>query len=391
MRLSARVERIQESATLKVARRALELKAAGIDVVDFGAGEPDFASPPSAVAGCEAALDAGFTKYTATAGIPELRRALALRYARDFGAPWTAADVLVTVGAKAALFECALSLFEEGDEVVLHTPAWVSFAEQFRFAGATVVEVPTDGTDGFAIRAEPILAAFGPKTRGVLLNSPSNPTGGVIEPADRRRIVEECARRGIVVISDETYERFVYDGFAAGSAAELASEFPETVVVIGSFSKTYAMTGWRLGFLLGPRQLVDAAGRIQGHATSNPTSFAMKGALAALEGAGPDVERMIAEYAARRDLLIPRLNAIPGVRCRAPKGAFYAFPDVSEHLGGRFATPTELAERLLDEESVAVVAGEAFGSDRHIRISFACSRAELERGLERMTRFLAAG
>jgi aspartate aminotransferase len=391
MRLSERVARIQESATLRVSRRALELKAAGVDVVDFGAGEPDFASPAVAVAAAKGALDAGFTKYTATAGIPELRRALAARYARDFGAPWSAADVLVSVGAKGALFELALALLEPGMEVVVHTPAWVSFVEQIRFAGARAVEAPTDGEDGFAIRAEPILAALGPKTRAVLLNSPCNPTGGTVEPADRRRIVEACAERGIVVISDETYERFVYDGFAGGSAAELAAAYPETVAVVGSFSKTYAMTGWRLGFLLGPRELVDAAARIQGHATSNPTSFAMVGALAALERAGEEVDAMIAEYAARRDALLPRLNALPGVRCAAPRGAFYAFPDVSGCLGRRWASPAELAERLLDEEAVAVVAGEAFGSDRHLRISFACARADLERGLDRMARFLGRG
>ncbi len=388
MRLSERVGRIQESATLRVARRALELKAQGVDLVDFGAGEPDFASPPCAVAAAITALETGFTKYTAVAGIPELRKALAARYAKAFGAPWSAAETLITVGGKGALFETALALFEEGQEVVVHTPAWVSFVEQIRFAGAEVVEVPTDGADGFAIRAEPIIQALSPRTRAVLLNSPCNPTGGVIEAADRRRIVEACAERGIVVISDETYERFVYDGFAAGSAAELAAEFPGTVVVVGSFSKTYAMTGWRLGFLLGPRELVDAACRIQGHATSNPTSFAMKGALAALEGAERDVEAMIAEYALRRDLLIPRLNALPGVRCAAPKGAFYAFPDISACLGARFATPTELAERLLEEEAVALVAGEALGSDRHVRISFACSRASLDEGIRRMARFL---
>ena len=391
MRLSARVVRIQESATLLVARRALELKAAGVDVVDFGAGEPDFCSPQIAVSGATNALESGFTKYTATAGIPELRKALAARYARDFGAPWSAAETLVTVGAKAALFETALSLVQEGDEVVVHTPAWVSFAEQFRFAGADVVEVPTSDADGFAIRAEPIVAALGPRTRAVLLNSPCNPTGGVVTPEDRRKIVEACAARGIVVISDETYERFVYDGFAAGSAAELAAEFPETVAVVGSFSKTYAMTGWRLGFLLGPRELVDAANRIQGHATSNPTSFAMKGALAALERGEDDVKAMIAEYAARREIVVPRLNELPGVRCAAPSGAFYAFPDVSGCLGGRFATPSELAAKLLEEEAVAIVAGEAFGSDRHVRISFACSREQLREGFTRIRRFLGKG
>ena len=388
MKLTVRVQRIIESATLRASRRALELRAQGVDVVDFGAGEPDFASPPVAVEAACRALVEGFTKYTANAGIPELRKALCERYRREFAAPWTAADTLITVGGKGALFETALALFEEGDEVVLHTPAWVSFAEQVRFAGARVVEVPTDGADGFTIRAEPLIAALTPRTRAVILNSPCNPTGGTISAADRRRLVEECARRGVTLIADETYERFVYDRETAGSVASLAAEFPATVVLVGSFSKTYAMTGWRLGYLMGPRELVDAAARIQGHATSNATSFAMKGALAALEGADADVEAMISEYRSRRDFLVPRLNALPRVTCTAPHGAFYVFPDVSAHFRAGRASSVEFAERLLEEEAVSLVAGEAFGSDRHVRISFACSRPTLEKGLERIARFL---
>jgi aspartate aminotransferase len=389
MRLSRRVGRIRESATLRVTRRALELRAQGVRVVDFGAGEPDFPSPAVAVEAARRALAEGFTKYTASNGIPELREALAARYVREFGAPWQLADVLVTVGGKGGLFESILALVDDGDEVVLHSPAWVSFVEQIRFAGGEPVEVATDGGDGFAIRAEPLVAALGPRTRVVLLNSPCNPTGGVMAPEDRRRVVEECARRGIVVLSDETYERFAYDGFAPGSAAELAAEYPETVAVVGSFSKTYSMTGWRIGYLLGPRELVTAAARIQSHATSNATSFAMKGAVAALEGGEDAVREMVAEYAWRRDYLIERLGRIDGVCCRAPRGAFYAFPDVSRRLGGDCPTASELAERLLDEEAVAVVAGEAFGSDRHVRISFACSREDLAEGLDRLERFLS--
>jgi len=212
-----------------------------------------------------------------------------------------------------------------------------------------------------------------------------------MEPAERRAVVQACAARGILVLSDETYERFAYDGFAPGSAAELAAEFPETVAVVGSFSKTYAMTGWRLGYLLGPRELVDAAARIQSHATSNATSFAMKGAVAALAGAEENVREMIAEYAWRRDYLVERLNRIPGWSCAPPRGAFYAFPDVSGHLERTGGAPADLAERLLDSEAVALVSGEAFGSDRHVRISFACSRADLAEGLDRIERFVAAG
>jgi len=389
-RLAARLGRIGESATLRATRRALALKAEGVDVVDFGAGEPDFDSPAVAVEAARQALADGFTRYTQNAGIPQLRQALAKRYRETYGAPWTAEQALVTVGGKGALFELALALFERGQEVVVHTPAWVSIPEQVRFAGADVVAVETSGDDGFAVPADRMLAAITPRTRAVILNSPCNPTGGVIEPDALAALVEGCAARGVTLISDETYERFVYDGRAPHSAAALAARFPETVVLAGSFSKTYAMTGWRLGYLFGPKAIVEAASTIQSHATSNATSFAMVGAVAAMEGAESEVAAMIAEYQARRDLLIPRLNALPGVRCRAPKGAFYAFPDVSATFRDGLADSTEFAERLLEEAHVAVIAGAAFGSDAHIRISFACSRATLDEGLTRIARFLEA-
>jgi len=377
-----------ESATLRVARRALELKAKGVSLVDFGAGEPDFASPAVAVqAACQALAD-GFTRYTAGSGTPELRQALAERARVRYGAPWTARQSVVTVGAKAALFQLALALFEDGQEVVLPAPSWVSFDEQIRFAGARPVPVQTCDEDGFRIHAGPILEAVTARTRAILLNSPCNPTGGVIPAADLREIVAFAAERGLLVISDETYERFVYEQPHA-SAAALAAEFPQTVVLVGSFSKTYAMTGWRIGYLMGPPAVVQAVENIQSHATSNPTSFAMVGALAALAGAEPAVEEMIAEYRARRELLVPRLNQLPGFRCQPPAGAFYAFPDVSAAYRPGRQGSVEFAEFLLEEARVAVVPGAAFGSDAHIRISFACSRAELLSGLERLAAALA--
>jgi aspartate aminotransferase len=383
VKLSARAAAIGESATLRVARRAAELKAQGVDLVDFGAGEPDFNSPAVAVEAACRALNGGFTRYTPGSGIPELRQALAA-WARDrYGAPWSAQQSVVTVGAKAALFQLALALAEPGDEVVLPSPAWVSFEEQIRFAGARPVPVATDPADGFRLHAEPLIAAVTERTRAILINSPCNPTGGMIDALELRELVRFAARRGLVVISDETYERFAYDQPHA-SAAALASEFPDTVALVGSFSKTYAMTGWRLGYLLGPPPLVRAVESIQSHATSNPTSFAMKGALAALCGAEAAVEEMIAEYRARREMLIPLLNQLPGCRCRPPQGAFYAFPDVSGAFRPGRQGSVEFTEFLLEEARVAVVPGAAFGADNHIRISFACSRAELRAGLERM-------
>jgi len=390
VKLSRRVSGIAESATTAVSRRASELRRRGVSVVDFGVGEPDFDSPAVAVEAARAALAAGFTRYTPTDGTPELRAALAAGLAARYGAPWSGGDGVITVGAKTALFELALALFEDGNEVILPAPAWVSFPEQIRFAGAEPVTVPTDPADGFAIRAEPLIAAMSPRTRAVLINSPCNPTGGVISAEDLAALAAACAERGVLLISDETYERFLYDGAVHASAAALAAELPETVVLVGSFSKTYAMTGWRLGYTFGPKAVIKAVSNIQSHATSNPTSFAMKGAEAALVGAEADVAAMIAEYQARRDLLIPRLEALPGVTCRPPSGAFYAFPDVSGVYGDGIDGSLALAERLLEDAAVAVVPGIAFGDDRHVRISFACAREQIAEGLDRVAAFLGA-
>ncbi len=387
-KISARAAGIGESATLKVARRAQELKAQGIDVLDFGAGEPDFASPGCAVEAAVGALRDGFTKYTAVAGTPELRSALAARYRRDYGAPWTAAQVVVGVGAKGILFELFLALLDPGDEVVLPTPYWVSFPEQIRFCGAEPVTVATDPADGFALRAAPLLAAVTERTRAIVVNSPCNPTGGVMAADELRELAEGAAGRGVLVVADETYERFLYDGARHASIAALAAELPETVVLVGSFSKTYAMTGWRLGYLLGPAAVAAAVGNVQSHATSNPTSFAMPGAATAMAGAEGEVEAMIAEYAARRDLVARRLDAIPGVTCVPPAGAFYAFPDVSTHYRDGRSGSVAISEFLLDKARIAVVPGIAFGADAHIRFSFACSREQIESGLKRMAEAL---
>ena len=387
VQLSARASRIGESATLRITRRVAELKARGVAVVDLGAGEPDFPSPQAAVEAARKALADGFTRYTPGSGLPGLRTALAESCRERYGAPWKASQSVVTVGGKAALFEIALALFEEGQEVIVPSPCWVSFPEQIRFAGAEPVLVPTKGEDGFRIHAGPILDAVTDRTRAILLNSPCNPTGGIVSASDLREIVAEADRRGILVISDETYERFVYDG-AHASAASLAAEFPETVVLVGSFSKTYAMTGWRIGYMLGPDEVVRAVEAIQSHATSNATSFAMVGALAALRHAEPAVQEMVAEYRARREMLIDKLNRIPGFEFQPPHGAFYAFPRVTGAYRPALRDSIALSELLLEKAAVAVVPGAAFGSDDHIRISFACSRATLAEGLERIAAVL---
>ena len=373
---------------MRVTRKAAELRGMGREIIDWSAGQPDFASPGVAVEGARRALDEGFTRYTAAAGIPDLRQALADRYGARHRAPWRLDNVLVTVGAKAALFELIMTLIDDGDRAVIPSPCWVSFPEQVRFAGGEPILVPLDPADGFRIRARPLIDAMDDATRMVLINSPSNPTGGIVAADDLRRIVEHCAERGVVVLSDETYERFLYDGAEHASAGALAAEFPDTVAVVGSFSKTYAMTGWRIGFALASADLIRKLTAVQSHATSNATSFAMRGALAALESAEPQVERMLAAFARRRDLVVRGLERLPGVGCPAPAGAFYAFPRVAAHYAAGEGS-LELAERLLEDAGVAVVPGVAFGADEHIRISFACSDAELERGLERLAEFFA--
>ena len=390
MNIAARVRQIGESATLKVARKARELKAAGVDVVDLSVGEPDFPSPRVAVDAAVRALQEGQTRYTANGGILELRQALAQIYQERHGSPWSAAQVQVTVGAKMALYELAQALLEPGDEVILPSPYWVSLPEQIRLAGGEPVFVEASPKDGFRIHCDDLLAAVTPRTRAVLVNSPCNPSGGMISADDLRRLVEGCAERNLWLIADETYERFVYDDQPVVSAAALAAEYPGTVIVVGSLSKTFAMTGWRLGYAFGPPAIIDAIGKIQSHATSNPTSFAMPGAVAALQQGDEEWLQRLAEYGERRRLLLPLLNDLPGFQCQAPAGAFYAFPNVAGCYRDGRRDSVAIADWLLDAARVAVVPGLAFGCDDHVRISFACSREALREGAERIRGALAA-
>lgn len=391
MHFARRAHALKESATLRVTRKAAELRARGRPIISFGAGESDFDSPAVAVEAARRALAEGFTRYTSGSGIPDLRAALARQFNERWGAEYEAADVIVTVGGKAGLFALMMVLLDSGDQLVMSTPSWVSFEAQAAFAGGEVVTVPASIDDRFAIHAAPLIDAITDRTRVVLVNSPSNPTGGVIGEDDLGALVEACADRGISLLADETYDRFVYGDVAQLSAARWAAKYPETVIVVGSFSKTYAMTGWRVGYCLGPRAVIDKVGALQSHMTSNPTSFAMKGALAALEGAEPEVERMLAVFSRRRELITDRLAAIDGVRVTPPSGAFYVLPDVTacyRRSEGKIGGSVDLADYLLEEAGVAVVPGIAFGTDDHIRLSFACSEDEIERGLERMAEAL---
>ena len=388
IRLSQRALGIGESATLAVSRRASELRADGIELADFSAGEPDFSTPVVVVDEGVRALRAGMTRYAPTPGLPELRRRLADDYRRRYDAPWSSQQVVVGVGAKSPLFGLALALLDPGDEMILPSPYWVSFPEQIRFAGGEPVSVATDAGEAFRIRAEPIIAAMTAATRAVLLNSPCNPTGGVVSAEDLEALTAACAERGIVLVSDETYEHLVFDGEHA-SVATLARRYPETVVAVSSFSKTFAMTGWRVGYALGPSRLIKALISIQSHSTSSPATFAMAGAITALCEAGEEAAAMRDEYKQRRDLVLEMLAEIPGIECVPPAGSFYVFPRVDKHYRTGRQGSVALAEYLLAEARVAVVPGVAFGDDNHIRISFACSREMLRDGLERMARALS--
>lgn len=389
MKVSDRVTRLSESATLAVAAKAAELRAQGVDVVDWSAGEPDFGSPRAAVEAARAALADGRTRYAKNTGIIELRSAIAEDLALRLGGPWSADEVIVTVGAKAALFELALALFGTGDEVVLPNPYWVTFPAQIDLADATVVEVMARAENGFRVTAADVIGRMSERTRAVLLNSPSNPTGAVIDAATLEAIVGECAERGAYLLADETYERFVYDGEPFPSAAPLAQRFPDTVILVGSFSKAHAMTGWRLGFLAGPAPVVKAVAKIQSHATSNATTFAMWGALAVFEDAEERLLSMREEYQARRDLLLEGLAGIPGIDCPKPGGAFYAFPEVAALYREGRSGSAAFAEFLLEEARVAVVPGVAFGADNHVRISFACATDRVQEGVDRLAQALS--
>ncbi len=367
---------------------ASELKARGKDIIDLSVGQPDVPSPAVAVKAAQRALDAGFTRYTASSGIPDLRRAVAGRYRSLHGAEWQESNTVITVGAKAALFQLMQTLLDDGDSAVLPTPSWVSFGEQIRFAGAQPIEVPMAAADGFRLRAAPLIAAIRPNTRLVLINSPSNPTGGCMDGDDMGRLVEACAERGIVLVSDETYEHFVYDGRRHVSAAAWSAAFPETVTVVSSFSKTYSMTGWRVGWVVGPAALIEKIAALQSHLTSNVTSFAMSGALAALQDAQADVDRMVSSFEQRRRLTVDALHALPGFSCRAPAGAFYAFPNISDCFSEGRHGSVLWAEYLLHKAGVACVPGAAFGEDQHLRFSFACHEDDLKQAFERIRRIL---
>jgi len=385
--IAERISLISVSSTMKVAAEAERLRAEGADIVDFGAGEPDFPTPANIKQAAVRALDENFTKYTAVSGTAELKRAVCEYHARHFGTAYQPAECLITVGGKHIIFNAMQALVNPGDEIVIPVPYWVTYKDVVSYAGGQCVFVDTDEDRGFTLTASMIEPHLTSRTKMVLLNSPCNPSGAVLDRAEFEKILKLTSERGIYLMTDECYCFFLYDSEPFSIASLPGAK--ETVLVAGSLSKTYAMTGWRIGFGLMPAPIIAAMTKLQSHSTSNPTSIAQKAAAEALRGPQESVKTMLAEYRRRRDFVVARLRAIPGVTCAEPRGAFYAYPNMAVVLGKSGIQNTQqLAERLLADAGVALVPGEAFGTSRHVRISYATSMEELVRGLDRIHQFI---
>jgi aspartate aminotransferase len=390
--LSRRVRSLEVSPTVAMAQRAAALAAKGERILDFSVGEPDQPTPAHIRAAATAALETGRTRYTSSAGIPELRAAVAERYAADFGVSFAPQEVVITTGGKQALYLACQALLDRGDEVIVPAPCWPTFTEAARLAGGAPVLVSLREDKGFKLTARMIARAVGPRTKAVIVNSPSNPTGAVVPRSELLAIARLARRRGFTLLYDDTYARLDFtssDGNGQGDGLqELRDIAGDRLVVLGTASKTYCMTGWRIGWVLGPRALVDACTAIISHSTQCPASFAQVGAVEALRGPQEGVRQLAAEYRRRRDLIHPTICGIPDVSCVRPEGGFYLFPNLKKYLGGAVPDTLELARRLLEEHRVAVVPGEGFCAPGHVRISFARSMPELEEGGRRIVSFL---
>jgi aspartate aminotransferase len=388
LRLADRMSQIAMSPTMKGTIAAEKLRREGVDVVDLGAGEPDFPTPAHVTAAAHAALDKQFTKYTANMGITELREAVGFRYREDYGVSYAPDEVIATAGGKQALLHAAFALFNPGDEVITHAPGWPTIIEQIKFAGATPVIVRTRSEDGFALQAAPLLAAVTPRTKAIILNSPGNPTGALLPESEARTLAAEAARLGLWIIIDLCYEKLIYDGVPHNLPKIFGDAMRDRLVLAGSASKAYAMTGWRCGWIAGPKPVVSASNALQSHSTSNINSITQKAAVAALTGPQQCVDEMLAEYKRRRDQALVWLAEEPRFECAVPQGAFYLFPSIGEFLSpdGR-RTSLEFADGLLAEEHVVTTAGEAFDAPGFLRLSYATSMERLHEGITRLIRF----
>src|ERR1700722_2880432 len=386
--LTDRINRIEVSATMAITAEALKMKAQGIDLADFGAGEPHFSTPKHIKDAAIEAIEKNFTRYTNVAGIPELRKAIVDRHAADFGTSYTPEECVFTAGGKLAIFNAVEVLIEHGDEVIVPVPFWVSYKDIIEFAGGTPGFVETDERENFRLTEEMIEAAITPKTKAVILNSPSNPSGAVLPTEDLYAIVRLCHQRGIYVLLDECYVYLTFTGDIVSGAS--VTEAKEHVIVLGSLSKTYAMTGWRAGFALGPKQIIGAMSKLQSQSTSNTASMVQRASIAALAGSQECVSEMRADYIKLRDRVLEGFKSIPGLTCTVPQGAFYVYPNVKNFIGkGGIQSASDLAAKLLSEAHVVVVPGEAFGTDEHIRLSYAVSHDVVNEGVKRMREYFA--
>lgn len=380
---SESISGMEVSSTLAVLMEAERLRSEGVDLVDLGAGEPDFPTPRNVKDAAEQAIEDNFTRYTATGGIVPLKQAFIAMMNRDFGASYEPQEVLVTMGGKQAIFNAMVTLLNPGDDVLIPSPYWVTFPEIAKFARANPVYIDTEPND-FVLTAELVREAITPRSKLLILNSPNNPTGRIIPPGEFAKIVEAAAERDLWVISDECYLYFAYPPASPFSAAQLPLDLRSRVMISGSLSKSHAMTGWRLGFALGPREWIRAMLKVQSHSTSNANSITQKAAIEAVTGPQESLRYMLGEYKKRRDWLVPALNQIEGIRCAMPEGAFYVMPDIKGLLAGRVDNSIEFSKLLLDRARVVVTAGSAFGIEGYIRISYANSLEAIQRGVERI-------
>ncbi len=392
--IADRISRIEESTTLKIAARAKSMRAEGIDVVDFSVGEPDFNTPDNIKEAAKRAIDDNFTGYTASDGILELRQAIVQRYREDYGLEYEPNQVIVSCGAKHSLYNTAIALFNKGEEMIIPAPYWVSYPAMASLAKAEGVIVPTREENGFRLTAEELKAHINVNTKALMLNNPSNPTGSAYSRKELEAIAQVVLDEGLYVIADEIYDKILYDDFRFTPFAALSEEVRQRTVTINGVSKTYSMTGWRIGYALAPREIISAMSKVQSHSTSNASSVAQKAGLEAIAGPQQEVSKMVAQFQQRRNFLLERLTAIPGISCHKPEGAFYLFPNVrsffgTEHGGMVIRNAYGLAHYLLKKARVAVVPGEAFGGPDNIRLSYASSMENLEKGIDRIAEALA--
>ncbi len=386
--LTDRIDRIEVSATMAITAESLRLKSQGIDLADFGAGEPHFATPQHIKDAAIKAIQENHTRYTAVSGVPQIRRAIVDRHAEDFGTNYTPEECVFTTGGKLALFETIQVLVDHGDEVILPVPYWVSFKDIIEYAGGKVVYVQSDEAENFRITAKMIEAAITDRTKAIILNTPSNPSGAVVSAEDLEGIVRLAHKHGIYVLLDECYVYLNFDGKPAVSGASF-TDCKEHIVVLGSLSKTYAMTGWRAGFALGPKPIIAAISKLQSQSTSNTASMVQQACIAALTSSQQCVADMRVDYIKLRDRILEGFKTIPGLTCTVPQGAFYVYPNIKSFLGkGGVKTASDLAAKLLSEAHVVVVPGEAFGTDEHIRLSYAVSADTIDKGVERLRDYL---